>query len=972
MGIQVDLFSVDGTTHLGKVPQATGVAIMEELNGDGNATFSVARNSPGAAAVLEAAEALVVVSLDGSPVGWGVLDQDSDDAADKTRDARAVKVTAPGTASLLGDAVVWWWTGPTETQREFTDVSPGQLMWQLIEEAQFRGALQGITWTFSDTEDSAGTPWPNSYTRAIDVGYSLRALLGDLASQGLVDFRMEGLELSMFVPDTTLGTDRPDVIIEPPWLTAAPRQRSRAGKVTHMLGMGELVVDSSGDLPAYTRPTYMAVSPVAGRRREALTQFGGVTDAATVQQATLAQLATVQDDREGYSTTYLLHGDRPRPWSDYGIGHKVRRRDVPAATGDGLEPLRIRTMSVELEDSGATAVTLELNDVFLESDLLNKQRLDALTGGGMGIVGGPIEFGTDLLPPAQLAAVVMSTDAYLVNGGTSMARVAASWLPVTHNADGTLAFDVVGYELQWRVAGDSGVLGDLVADPWEEQIQRSPGTTMARSGLPVGVEVQARARAVDRSGNGAAWRESAIITTAEDTTPPQQPSEPDVSSHLGVVTLVYDGKNSTGGPMDPDTAYVEVHRGVGAYVPVAGDLATRVGTLRPQGGTFLWGDGVYDVTYQWRLLAVDWAGNASDPSVAVADTIQRLVDVSNFPDDAMEELYARTGHFLHLTADNFEANLIEGAWIKAGAFEAKLFTGLRIRTSATDPRVEIDSLDDQAKVRLITGGPHEDPTQTGGVYGWHSVVSPTSQQDYVYMAGPHNTTEPGTIPAYVSAGYRDSTVTGVEYGVDVQAEAIYLYGPTGFMGHSTQVEVFGTLQTTDGVFGPGAVPIGGMLPFAGSSVPFGWLLCNGATIAQVDYPDLYVALGNPLGGTVALPDLRGRFPIGAGSFAALRGNDGLSESLRSPQHAHDLTAHSHPIDAGGDHDHGGQTGTPSGTQDVTGGANNAAGPNHRHDITSGGSHAHGGATGNGGPASTQTSTAASIPYYGVNYIIRAL
>ncbi len=61
-------------------------------------------------------------------------------------------------------------------------------------------------------------------------------------------------------------------------------------------------------------------------------------------------------------------------------------------------------------------------------------------------------------------------------------------------------------------------------------------------------------------------------------------------------------------------------------------------------------------------------------------------------------------------------------------------------------------------------------------------------------------------------------------------------------------------------------PPGTILPFAGTNVPDGWLLCDGAAVDKADYADLYAnigtAWGNPLalnGHDFNLPDLRGRF-----------------------------------------------------------------------------------------------------------------
>jgi len=66
------------------------------------------------------------------------------------------------------------------------------------------------------------------------------------------------------------------------------------------------------------------------------------------------------------------------------------------------------------------------------------------------------------------------------------------------------------------------------------------------------------------------------------------------------------------------------------------------------------------------------------------------------------------------------------------------------------------------------------------------------------------------------------------------------------------------------------VPVGVIFPFAGNVVPTGYLLCDGSEVRTADYPVLYSVIGYTykaaisLQGyaTFALPDFRGRFPLG--------------------------------------------------------------------------------------------------------------
>lgn len=69
----------------------------------------------------------------------------------------------------------------------------------------------------------------------------------------------------------------------------------------------------------------------------------------------------------------------------------------------------------------------------------------------------------------------------------------------------------------------------------------------------------------------------------------------------------------------------------------------------------------------------------------------------------------------------------------------------------------------------------------------------------------------------------------------------------------------------------GVLPIGSILPFAGTVIPNGFLLCDGSEVLVSEYTDLWKVIqytykpfitlvGN---NTFGLPDLRGRFPLGA-------------------------------------------------------------------------------------------------------------
>jgi microcystin-dependent protein len=103
----------------------------------------------------------------------------------------------------------------------------------------------------------------------------------------------------------------------------------------------------------------------------------------------------------------------------------------------------------------------------------------------------------------------------------------------------------------------------------------------------------------------------------------------------------------------------------------------------------------------------------------------------------------------------------------------------------------------------------------------------------------------------------------------------------------------------------GLAPIGAVTMYAGAAAPANWLLCNGQTVPRAaPYDKLFAVLGTAFNvGTVAadsfmLPDLRQKFPLGAGPNPLGQGGGTFAVSLTTAN----LPAHAHPIiDVGHNH-----------------------------------------------------------------------
>lgn len=147
------------------------------------------------------------------------------------------------------------------------------------------------------------------------------------------------------------------------------------------------------------------------------------------------------------------------------------------------------------------------------------------------------------------------------------------------------------------------------------------------------------------------------------------------------------------------------------------------------------------------------------------------------------------------------------------------------------------------------------------------------------------------------------------------------------------------------------VPVGSMLPFAGSTAPSGYLLCQGQAVSRtVTYAALFAAIGTSWGSgdgstTFNIPDLRERFPLGrgtTGSFQTLGQTGGqVQHTHTTPPHQHTQASHVHGMK---NHTHS----TPNHSHTINDHTHNVNGHGHSAEYagatiyvdSSGGAHQH--------------------------------
>lgn len=90
-------------------------------------------------------------------------------------------------------------------------------------------------------------------------------------------------------------------------------------------------------------------------------------------------------------------------------------------------------------------------------------------------------------------------------------------------------------------------------------------------------------------------------------------------------------------------------------------------------------------------------------------------------------------------------------------------------------------------------------------------------------------------------------------------------------------------------------PIGAIAPYAGTTTPQNWLLCDGREVSRETYSQLFAVIGTTWGAgdgstSFNLPDLRDKFPVGAGGDIDLAETGGEKEvkltNEQIPSHQH--------------------------------------------------------------------------------------
>lgn len=493
--------------------------------------------------------------------------------------------------------------GDNKGKRPFYSSNPGTILKTLLDENRQRGGVAtGLTLGFDTAKDAAGRNWAKKYTLYYSLGTDLQTILDALVNGGGCDWRTSGRVLKLWNADSTaLSRDLSESIVLQLArdISEAPFEESIADLASTILVEGDNNLLFRMDNPA---------APTPWGKWESYSSQGGVSDKDTAQafmQSTLDDAARV---RGQYTRDLVTSGVDDLPLIDFHAGDWIT---APTVTHG--EKVRVQEIDLSMRQNEGLSCSIALNDIKYDASVKQAKKIKGITGGAAlaGSEGGTTASSDrDHRVPKAPQGLVVQTDAYIGSDGYAHGLATAMWSAVTEATNNT-AIEISNYAVEWRRHVDGA--------PWH-----SAGTTdktqLGFGGLDCGTQIEVRVRAVptysDKLGD---WSDIVVATVESDTTPCSVPSKPTVSSKLGVVTVHWDGKTSTGASMESDFDHIEVCEGVNA----AGMQVISANQS---------GQGAYVVTgltagsqRSYALRSVDHAGNKSDWSAIATVTVASAV-----------------------------------------------------------------------------------------------------------------------------------------------------------------------------------------------------------------------------------------------------------------------------------------------------------------------------------------------------------
>lgn len=493
--------------------------------------------------------------------------------------------------------------GDNKGKRPFYSSNPGTILKTLLDENRQRGGVAtGLTLGFDTAKDAGGAAWAEKYTLYYSLGTDLQTILSALVNGGGCDWRTSGRTLKLWNADSAaLSRDLSKSIVLQLArdISEAPFEESIADLASTILVEGDNNLLFRMDNPS---------APTPWGKWESYSSQGGVSDKDTAQAFMASTLADAARVRGQYTRDLVTSGVDSLPLIDFHTGDWIT-----APTVSHGEKVRVQEIDLSMRQGEGLSASIALNDIKYDASVKQARKIKGITGGAAlaGSEGGTTASSDrDHRVPKAPLGLIVQTDAYIGSDGYAHGLATASWSAVTEATNNT-AIEISNYAVEWKLHKDGA--------PWH-----SAGTTdktqLGFGGLDCGTQIEVRVRAMptysDKLGE---WSSVFVATVESDTTPCSVPSKPVLSSELGVVTVHWDGKTSTGTSMESDFDHVEVGEGVNA------SGMTVISATQSGPGDYLVTGLTAGSQHSYALRSVDHAGNRSDWSAVATVTVASAV-----------------------------------------------------------------------------------------------------------------------------------------------------------------------------------------------------------------------------------------------------------------------------------------------------------------------------------------------------------
>jgi hypothetical protein len=339
--LHADLFNSSGSTRLSSFVNSTNKEFTDELIGEGSFSLSIPEEEASTVQVGQIVKFSYGENSD-DYVFAGVIEKISKADGDETN---LVKINGRGVRSLLGNAVIY------TSDRNYIDKTVGYIMGELFTEAQTRGALAGMSKTFTNTQDSNGVNFTANETLTIEekLGNNLAEVARRHGEMAVDIWVKPDLSLNYYITrgtDKTVGDNPLNLRIGD---TLLEYQRETQGPVKN----AAVVVWGDNNIKTATRPSSIS----SYGRNETFLSLTNIQDSVTADLA-ISRMLDLSDDPTSGATTELTN-DGPQPYIDFEIGDWVWLVDKLGTR----TKLRIRAITLSEQDDGSVRIVPELGTV---------------------------------------------------------------------------------------------------------------------------------------------------------------------------------------------------------------------------------------------------------------------------------------------------------------------------------------------------------------------------------------------------------------------------------------------------------------------------------------------------------------------------------------------------------------------------------------------------------------------------------